>query len=108
VAPDNYSYGAQVHESAFDNDCHELEVDPCTINDRNDRSFDVHVNEPAVDNDCHELEVDLCALNDRSYKGQVNVFALDEDCLNLKWICVPLMIAATELRRMCLPSMMMA
>jgi hypothetical protein len=70
-------------------------VDLCALNDSN---FDVHVNESAFDNDCHELEVDLCALNDRSYQAQLRVSALDDDCLNLKWICVPSMIAATKLR----------
>jgi hypothetical protein len=55
-----------------------------------------------------ELEVDLCAFSDISYEAQVNVFALDDDCLNLKWICVPLMIAATKLRWLCLSSMMIA
>jgi hypothetical protein len=45
-----------------------------------------------------ELEVDLCAFNDRSYEAQMNVLALDDDCLNLKWICVPLMITAVKLR----------
>jgi len=44
------------------------------------------------------LEVDLCALSDRSYEAQVNVFALDDDCLDLKWICMPSMTAATKLR----------
>jgi hypothetical protein len=51
----------------------------------------------ALDDACHELEVDLCALSDRSYQAHMNVLALDDDCLNLKWICVPLMIAATKL-----------
>jgi hypothetical protein len=51
-----------------------------------------------LSNDCCELEVDLRALNDRSYDVQMNESALDDDCLNLKWICVPSMIAATKLR----------
>jgi hypothetical protein len=38
----------------------------------------------------------------------MNVFAPDEDCLNLKWICVPLMMVATKFRWMCLPSMKIA
>jgi hypothetical protein len=34
--------------------------------------------------------------------------ALDDDCLNLKWICVPWMIATTQLRPMWVPSMKIA
>jgi hypothetical protein len=36
------------------------------------------------------------------------VVTLDDDCLNLKWICLPSMTAAMKLRWMCLPSMMIA
>jgi hypothetical protein len=83
----------------------ELEVDLCSLNDHRCQA---QVNVFALDDDCLNLKWILCALNDRSYQAQVNVFALDNDCLNLKWICVPSMIAATKLRRMCLPSMMIA
>ena len=54
------------------------------------------------------LEVDLYALSDRSHEAQMKVVTLDDDCLDLKWICVPSMTAATKLRWMCLPSMMIA
>jgi hypothetical protein len=54
-----------------------------------DLSYEAQMNVFALDNDCLNLKWILCALNDRRYEAQVNVFALDDDCLNLKWICVP-------------------
>jgi hypothetical protein len=61
----------------------------------------------ALDDDCLNFKW-MCALNDYSYEAQMNVSALDDDCLNLKWICIPSMTAATKLRSLCLPSMMIA
>jgi len=55
----------------------------------NDRSYEAQVNVLALDDDCLTLKWICVPLNDRSYKAQMNVSALDDDCLNLKWICVP-------------------
>ena len=63
----------------------------------NDRSDEAHMNVFALDDDCLDLKWICVPLNDRSYKAQ-KVFALDDDCLNLKWICVPSVIEATKLR----------
>ena len=64
----------------------------------NDCSYEAQVNVFALDNDCLKLKWIRVPLNDRSYEAQVNVFALDDNCLNLKWFCVPSITAATKLR----------
>ena len=62
-----------------------------------DRRCQAQRNVSALDDDCLTLKWICVPLNDRSYKAQ-KVFALDDDCLNLKWICVPSVIEATKLR----------
>jgi hypothetical protein len=47
------SYEGQVNESAFGNDCHELEVDLRALNDR---SYEAQVNVFALDDDCLNLK----------------------------------------------------
>jgi hypothetical protein len=64
----------------------------------NDRSYEAQVNVFALDNDCLKLKWICAPLSDRSYKAQVKVVTLDDDCLNLKWICLPSMTAAMKLR----------